>query len=423
MATAAQEAGGDSAPEAQGMIPREDAGERLVTLDFIRGLAVMGILFCNIVAFAHPWNAYFWPNALVNGPSAADKGVWLFQHLAFDGKFRGLFTLLFGASMMLFMQRAWARGATRWLQARRLAWLALFGLAHHVLLWRGDILFLYAVWGLAALLFVRMPPVRLVILGAMLAVIGSLVLTGFMGQAWYQSTHPEAQAAMAAKDRKELLGAQAKAHKEAAEDVAIYTRASYPAMVRYHAVDHGKDVLNGLNIGILETLPLMLLGMGLFGLGFFSGELDRSRMRRWGWIGLIGGAALSLPFGVAAWRADFPFHLTMFAFMGGPQLPRVAMVIGLAALLSLWAPSAARGWLGERVVAAGRMAFSNYLGASLVMASTFNGWGLGLYGKLHRVELIAVVLTAWAMMLIWSPWWLARFRFGPLEWAWRCLRR
>ena len=127
------------------------AGERLVTLDFIRGIAVLGILFPNIVAYANPTMAYFWPKALPGGAEPFDEWVWLGQLVLIDGKFRGLFTLLFGAGMMLFIERVWARDGTRWLQARRLFWLMLFGLAHFFLLWTGDILFMYAIAGFGAL--------------------------------------------------------------------------------------------------------------------------------------------------------------------------------------------------------------------------------------------------------------------------------
>jgi uncharacterized protein len=97
------------------------------------------------------------------------------------------------------------------------------------------------------------------------------------------------------------------------------------------------------------------------------------------------------------------------------------MALGLAALLVLWAPGASGTWLGSRFVAAGRMAFSNYAGTSLVMMFVFQGWAGGLYGTPHRIDLSGFVLLAWALMLAWSKPWLDRFRYGPLEWLWRCL--
>ncbi len=141
------------------------SGERLVALDFIRGIAVLGILFANITAYAQPYTAYYWPPAIVGGMTVGDQAVWVFQFVFVDGKFRGLFTLLFGAGMMLFLERARRRGAGTGLQLRRLAWLLMFGLIHFFLIWRGDILTLYAVWGMVALLAVRLPATNL--LGAL----------------------------------------------------------------------------------------------------------------------------------------------------------------------------------------------------------------------------------------------------------------
>src|SRR5690606_8906573 len=97
------------------------------------------------------------------------------------------------------------------------------------------------------------------------------------------------------------------------------------------------------------------------------------------------------------------------------------MILGLAALLALWTPAATRNRLGLRFVAAGRMAFSNYLGTSLVMMLVFQGWAGGLFGQLHRGALLVFVVLGWLLMLGWSSPWLARFRYGPLEWLWRCL--
>jgi uncharacterized protein len=130
---------------------------------------------------------------------------------------------------------------------------------------------------------------------------------------------------------------------------------------------------------------------------------------------------LTLPLGLWAYLADFPLFLTVFVFIGASPLPRLAAILGLLALLSLWAPRAATTWLGERLVAAGRVAFSNYIGTSMVMAPIFYGWGLGLFGQFGRVELFGFVLFGWALMLAWSKPWLERYRYGPLEWLWRCL--
>ena len=97
------------------------------------------------------------------------------------------------------------------------------------------------------------------------------------------------------------------------------------------------------------------------------------------------------------------------------------MVVGIAALVMVLTETG--GALTARIAAAGRCAFSNYLGASLVATAIFYGHGLGLYGRLSRWELYPLVFAMWAAMLLWSAPWLARYRFGPFEWLWRSLSR
>jgi uncharacterized protein len=395
--------------------------ERILALDFVRGIAVLGILFPNIVAHGYPFLAYYWPEGLAGGSTAFDRWVWLFQYVLIDGKLRGLFTLLFGAGIYLFMERAWARGATRWLQVRRLVWLALFGLVHFFLIWFGDILFLYAASGLVALTMIGWQARTQLRLGLVWAVVGALTLTVLLGgqaalEAFpsVQATQPEAYADLQKAER-EMLS-------ESVETIRVMREGGYGEVVVHRARTEGSALLKTPFIAVIETLPLMLVGMALYRLGLFSGGFDRSKMRRWGWIGLLGGALLSLPLGLWAMAAGFPLMLTQFVFNGASQLLHLPMILGLAALLTLWAPTASRTWLGSRVVAAGRMAFSNYLGSSVLMMVLFQGWaGIGLYGELHRGGLLLVVLAAWALMLLWSKPWLARFRYGPLEWLWRCL--
>ena len=104
-------------------------------------------------------------------------------------------------------------------------------------------------------------------------------------------------------------------------------------------------------------------------------------------------------------------------------LPRLLMTIGYAAALTLLIHRLAGSGFLARVVATGQAAFTNYLGTSIVMTTIFYGYGLGLYGFVSRAELWFFVIGAWAVMLLWSKPWLARFRYGPLEWLWRSLAR
>lgn len=132
----------------------KQAGERLASLDYVRGVAVLGIVIANILAMGQPMIAYGWPGGFIGGAGVISEWLWGAQLVLVDGKFRGLFTLLFGAGMVLFYRRAVAKVRGRGLLARRLAWLGLFGFLHWALLWRGDILMTYALAGFIALWFV-----------------------------------------------------------------------------------------------------------------------------------------------------------------------------------------------------------------------------------------------------------------------------
>src|SRR5690606_2161812 len=413
--TTDEPAPGDAAPDRP-----VASDERIVSLDFIRGIAVLGILFANIVAFGHPMLAYFWPEALPGGGTEADGWVWLFQFTFIDGKFRGLFTLLFGAGIYLFMERAWARGATWRLQARRLLWLLLFGAAHFYFLFVGDILFLYAVSGLIALPMLRWSAQSQLWTGLVWYLLGALALTGTLGMQAALESNPEARA-MPAAGWSQMIAAWREQVDEAAAETAVLTAGSYGDVLAYRVAEQSDQLAIGAAMSLFETVPLILLGMALYRLGFFSGALHPAGMRRWGWAGLLGGALVTLALGWWGVASDFPPFLTQFLFNGASAFPRLAMTLGIAALLVLWAPRAAEGWLGSRFVAAGRMAFSNYVGTSLVMMLVFQGWAGGLYGELGRASLFPVVLFGWVLMLAWSRPWLRHFRYGPLEWLWRCL--
>jgi uncharacterized protein len=401
--------------------PRPTAeGERLVSLDFTRGIAVMGILAANIIAFGQPYLAYMWPGGFVSAHGVLSDWLWVAQFVLVDGKMRGLFTLLFGAGLVLFSERARARGASDWLQVRRLGWLLAFGLAHYYLLWRGDILTLYALCGLIALFALRWSPIHQFAVGLTVYVFGALLASAQFGLVWAASetglrTQPDY--AEVARQTQALLDSE---RADALREIAINTHGTYGDYIAHAWEVHRWNWIDQFTHSVLETLPLMLIGMALYRSGLFDGRFDRAAQARWGWWGVGVGTALTLALALWALADGLTYTGTMFAFLGPQSLTRLPVVIGLAALIALWGPSVT-GWLGSRVSAAGRMAFSNYIGTSLVMLVVFQAWGLDLFGALDRPRLYLVVLATCAAMLAWSKPWLAPFRYGPLEWLWRCL--
>jgi len=396
--------------------------DRVVSLDFIRGIAVLGILFANITAFGQPYVAYLWPPAISGGMTAGDQAIWLFQFVLVDGKFRGLFTILFGAGIYLFMERAWARGKGKGLQARRLFFLLCFGLIHYFLIWRGDILTLYAVWGLVALLMIGWKAKTQLVVGLIATTLGSLLMAALMAFQFAAAEIPQVRDNMPPEAREQIENVEPNTLASAEEEIALYQDGSYGEIVESAVKnDWGQLLSELLLVGPVETIGLILIGMGLYRMGLFTGGISRRKLLIWGWIGLIVGLVTSFLAGQMAYSAGFPFMTTLFVFNGLGQLPHLITVLGVLFLLALWGPSAARGWLGQRFVAAGRMAFSNYLGTSIVMMFVFHGWAGGLFGQLHRLELLGIVVAMWLVMLLWSKAWLSVFRFGPLEWVWRCL--
>ncbi|WP_338445416.1 DUF418 domain-containing protein [Pelagerythrobacter marensis] len=417
--TDGQSVAGSGAPDQAPVAPAK-AGERIASLDFIRGIAVLGILAANIVAFGQPFAAYMYPAAFAVPHGEASNWLWVAQFVLIDGKMRGLFTLLFGAGLVLFMDKAWARGRTRWLQVRRLFWLGLFGLIHFFLIWRGDILFSYAVCGLVAVLCLKWSIKTQLVVGLLGYLVGALLYLAMIGPTYFVADTELGEHAAFAEMRADLERGKATELQNGHRELEIISDGRYGDFVANNVTEHASDLSFYIMLWVMETLPLMLVGMALYRLGLFSGGFDPARQRRWGWIGLIGGGLLTLPIALWAKATGFTYYATLAAFVGFSPLPRLAMVLGLAALLALWGAKA-RGWLAVRLAAAGRAAFTNYLGTSLAMMLVFHGWAGGLYGELGRPALYLVVLGMWVLMLAWSKPWLERFRYGPLEWLWRCL--
>lgn len=402
---------------ASGLLPVAGEKGRLASLDLLRGVAVLGILAINIGGFAGPIAATLSPHQPGQG-TFADEATWAMALVVFEGKMRALFTLLFGASLVLFVERADAKGLDgERLQFRRLGWLAVAGYLHYLLLWWGDILFAYALAGFAALAF-RQAPAR---------ALGGSALVLFVG--WHMIL---AAAVLPDVAREERVLAGRSAPGEAAayaierDEVRAGTarelardRLGFAAQVAAKwREDPGAPVETALG-GMGETLPLMLLGMALYRGGFFSRRWPLHYLRRLAIGGIAGGGALTCGALAWAWPRNFPPELMQGLLAYGLAVPHLLMGLGYAAGLMLALPRMMPSPLGKRLSAAGRMAFTNYIAMTVVMCAVFQGWGLGLIGTVPESRQGWFVVAGWALMLGWSKPWLARFRHGPLEWLWR----
>lgn len=402
----------------------DPAQQRHHSLDIMRGFAVMGILAMNIVAFAMPEMAYINP-VVHGGHQGADMAAWAIGFILFDGKMRGLFSLLFGASMMLIIERAGdSQLDPARIHYRRMAWLALFGLLHFYFIWWGDILFLYAAAGSLAYLFHHLDSRPLIKWALIIYAAGCILwMLPMGGMLWAQNlANAPGAGSEAIAAYESILAGIGGDQAAVAREIALH-RSGYGDIVAEKLTAGLFDPFINPFIFMLETLPMMLLGMAMQKNGFLLGTADTASYRRWAWAGVGIGGLCSIIGAYAAAASDFDLVRTMSVQVAAMIPPRLLMTIGYAALLMIFIQRSANSAFMARVAAAGRCAFTNYLGSSVIMTSIFYGYGLGLYGHVGRAQLYSFVLAAWILMLLWSKAWLARYRYGPLEWLWRSLAR
>ena len=254
--------------------------ERYLSLDAMRGFAVMGILAMNIIAFAMPEWAYVTPKAY-GGVSLENEISWFVSFVLIDGKMRGLFSLMFGASMMLVIEGAAAKGESPGkIHFARMFWLAAFGLAHYFLIWFGDILFLYASVGSLAFLFRNWEPRRLIKWALIIFGLG-LLLWGAQFSALqllqYFANLPGADAELV--DQYKALMSSPDFDMNIAKELALHRGGYWPIVADKLSEWYGPLAM--ILQSITETLPLMMIGMAMKKNGFITGKCARADYVKW----------------------------------------------------------------------------------------------------------------------------------------------
>jgi uncharacterized protein len=415
------------------------AAERLFAVDVLRGFALLGILAMNIVDFG--WGMAAYGNPLRGaGFEGTDRAVWFFNHLVFEAKMMTIFSMLFGAGLVMMDQRALARGArVRGVYYRRILWLLVIGAVHAYLIWDGDILVMYAETGLLLYLFRNKTPRTLIIVGISTMMILVPLVLGFGAAFDYMkaaTARVEAQTKAGQKPsprdqrlhdiwtkniQENVMPSPEQQATAWNKELAAY-RGGYVGIVKHRAFQVLMAQTFGFLVaGLFFAASRMLVGMGLMKLGVFSAQRSR---RFYLWMASL-GYGLGLPLMVFdalqlirhAFSVDYQLHGGVLYNVFGS----LVVALGHVGLLMLIVQSGALGWLTRRLAAVGRMALSNYLTHSLVCTTIFYGYGFGLFGQINRTGLAAIVLVIWTVQLIISPIWLKHFRFGPAEWLWRSL--
>ena len=370
--------------------------ERNVTLDFVRGVAILGILLLNISAFGLPKAAYLNP-AWSGSATLSDAWTWALLDLLAQVKFLTLFALLFGAGLQLLLPRG-----KRWIQSR-LTLLALLGFIHGLFFWDGDILLAYALVGLVSWRMVREAHhvKSLFNTGVVLYLIGIavLVLLGVIsGTAANRSWVPDA------------------------------ANLQYEQYWKLHggmeAVSNRADMLsdNLLALGAQygwQLAGMMLMGAALMRSGWLKGQFSLRHYRRTGALLVAVGMAVNLPAIFAQWYLAWDYRWCAFLLQAPRELSAPLQAIGYAALAWGYWPQLCRFRLVGAIACVGRMALTNYLLQTLICTTLF--YHLGLFMRFDRLQLLAFVPPIWAINLLVSSLWLRRFRQGPVEWLWRQL--
>lgn len=409
--------------------------ERISAMDTIRGISLFGILLMNITGFGL-YKAYFDPTNN-GGATGWNLNVWWMNALFFEGTMRGMFSMLFGAGILLFTGRViQGEQGTKVtdLFFRRLLWMILFGVIHcYLLLWDGEILYAYGITGMFAFSFRHLKPKRLIVGSTIIL----LVTTSFSIKDYisYKDTYAKAteyktkQSAgviitkedSATIDKWNAIVAREKATPEQLKDEMTARSKGYWSIVEHKLPENQYMQTSFLYfIGFWDTLAMMLLGMAFLK----SGILKAERSNKFYWqMALIGyGIGITTNyFETAHIVADNFSILSFYKNFITYQLGRIPTTCGHIALIMLFIKSGILPWLRNSLAAVGQMAFTNYITHSIICNIIFLGYGFSMYGKLQRYELYYIVVSIWIFQLIISPIWLKYFRFGPLEWLWRSL--
>ncbi len=387
------------------------AATRIASLDVLRGFAVLGILIVNIQGFARVFSAYMNPPS-AGGFEGAEVWLWSVVYLFADTKFISIFSMLFGAGMAMMSDRMAARGAAgTGLHYRRQFWLLVIGLAHAYLIWHGDILVAYALCGFILYPLRNLSPRRLLWIGgcAVAFLVALWGLTGLSVPAW-----PAEDLAVAAAEWSPPPEVQA------AEIEAF--RGTWTEQLRVRApVALTVQTTAFLFLFLWRAGGLMLVGMALYRLGVLAASRSAAFYRRMAVVGLAAGLPLAAAGVAYKLHHEFAFEKAMFQGALFNYVGSVGVFFGYVALVML---AVRRGWfpgLQRRLAATGRMALTNYIAQSVICSLIFYGHGLGMFEGVGAPGRLGIVVGIWVAQLLWSPWWLARFRFGPLEWFWRSL--
>ena len=426
-------------PVTPALAPVADA-KRLRLVDALRGVALLGILLMNIPGFAMP---NYFSESFRSDPTNVNFWVNNVIGVLFEGKMRALFGMVFGAGVLLFISKKEQTGRpVTGLFYRRMFWLIIFGLIHaHLILWVGDILYLYGVCGMLVFLFRNMNPKYLVLIVCLMALTdfaANTVLYRIVRDqriAYVEATNAQAEGSTLSEQQEKALAAWRELetsfipNREDAKENTRKMKSDYASVASYVRPLAFKLQTMFLPLQVWDSLALMLLGLALYRWGFLSGAwANRSY-----WMMILVGYGLGLPLVIYTHYYSYLHFPTHEAFLqqleevpirwSGLIYPfqRILLIMAHVAVIVLLYKSGFLQGLFRCLEAVGQMAFTNYIMQSVFCTLIFFGYGLNYYAEPEYYQLFYVVAAIWIFQLMVSPLWLKYFLYGPLEWMWRSL--
>ncbi len=409
--------------------------ERIGSLDVLRGVALLGILLMNITGFGLDFWAYVDPT-VQGGSEGYNLYVWVMNNMFFEGTMRAMFSMLFGVGMVLMTSRMIERGGgieVADIYYRRTIWLLIFGVIHgYLILWTGDILFAYGLYGLFLFPFRNTSPRKLIAAAGALTFIGMALanydyskkmkyLEQYNISQTYKSEADIPEDIKKGKEAWEQIVAEMKPSPEKVQENTRSMHKGYADLVLFLApVNRFMQSTFNYDYNPWDILAMMLLGIALYKLRVITAELSYKSYLIMAALGYGIGLSVNYYETMLILNDNFSiesFHKTGITYAIG----RIAVSFGHIGLVMIFCKLNIITFLKRSLAAVGRMALTNYIMHSVICAVIFTGLGFSLYGKLQRYELYYVVVSIWIFQLIMSPIWLKYFRFGPLEWLWRSI--
>ena len=399
--------------------------KRIESIDVLRGFALLGILIMNISSFAMPSMAYFSP--VVYDINPLNHIIYSITHIIADQKFMAIFSMLFGASTILFINSVKKREKSPLLLFySRNFWLLILGWIHSSYLWYGDILFIYALCAFLLFFFKNITPKKQFILGCLIYLIPT-----FSNYATYEYVIDYLEQA----EKDVIIQHWSPSNEILQQELDAY-RGSYKEQVQHRAEIFSSNNKNNFSSGDIgegiiglsflidlfsRSFGMMLIGMACFSWGVFNNALTKSFYKRL----MIYGFGIGLPLSMIGlfftYSFDWDWKYIQFLGRSPNNIATPFIAFGYVGIIMLWIRKGSFRNFQEKLRTIGKTALTAYLIQTVLATFIFYGIGLSLFGYVNRAYQLVIMFFIWFVLLKLCPMWVSKYHYGPVEWIWRML--